>query len=135
MALRDYHGRTDLLRASRKRLSDARTLLSAGRLHSLGAAYMAGYAVECMIKAVAMEVYHCWTLQELAANLKIDERDIYTHGLEILLRHLPSYNRFIRSDVGRLHFAARVVQWRVSWRYNPLNWETEKARLFIESCE
>lgn len=96
---------------------------------------MGGYAVECTIKAVAMEAYNCWTLEALAARLKVDERTVYTHGLEALLRQLPAYMRFMRSDVGRLHFAARVVQWRVSWRYNPVNWPTPKASLFIDSCE
>lgn len=52
--------------AALKRLADARLLLSTRRNeYSRCAGYLAGYAVECKLKAVAMEVLDCWTLDEL----------------------------------------------------------------------
>jgi hypothetical protein len=135
VGLRDRHGRTDLRRAALKRLNDAKALLDAGPGHARGAAYLAGYAIECKLKAIAMEAFGCWTLQALADRLKVNEQDVYTHGLEALLRHLPLYNNFKRSPVWRTDFAARVNTWKVSWRYDPHDWSQSEAQDFVASVE
>ena len=66
MVRRDFQGRTDLHKAGLKRLGDAKALLRKGRARGRGAMYLAGYAVECKLKAIAMEIYDCWTLEQLA---------------------------------------------------------------------
>jgi HEPN domain-containing protein len=135
VALRDHHGRTDLRRAALKRLNDAKALLRVGKPHARGAAYLAGYAIECKLKAIAMEVFGCWTLEQLARRLRVTERDVYTHGLEALLRALPLYATLRRSQLWRSDFAGRVNQWRVSWRYDPHDADLEWARSFLEAAE
>jgi hypothetical protein len=78
-----------------KRLRDAQFLLGdepddphKRYSHARGAGYLAGYAIECKAKAIAMEVFDCWTLEELAASWDVDENQVYAHGLEAILRPL-----------------------------------------------
>ena len=49
--------------ASRQRLEDARVLLRASRWR--GSMYIAGYAVECLLKTKLMPIYDCKNLREL----------------------------------------------------------------------
>jgi hypothetical protein len=118
MAHREHDGWTDLRIAGIRRLDDAEALLDSGQAHGQGAAYLAGYAVECKLKCIAMEGLSCWTLTQLARKWKVDERDVYTHGLEYLVKRLPSYQRFRQSSVWPV-FVTRVSKWRPSWRYSP----------------
>ncbi len=111
MSRRDFHGRVDQRRAAAKRLADAERLLGrAGTAgwreqrgnHSRGAMYLAGYAVECKIKACMMEMYDCMTLAELTAKIEVNEAIIYQHGLEALLSLRPGWLAMLkRSDLGR----------------------------------
>jgi hypothetical protein len=94
--------------------------------------YIAGYAVECKLKAIAMEVNGCANLHELEQKWSGAERDIYAHGLESLARRLPLYNRFRDSDVWR-DFAGQVNRWRPSWRYDPADHPNRAAAEFIHS--
>lgn len=135
MVLSDHHGRTNLHRAALKRLNDAKALFRAGKTHTGGAAYLGGYAVECKLKAIAMEVYNCWTLDALARKWGVRDREVYTHGLEAILRHLPQYDRFKKSAVWRSAFSVYVNQWRVSWRYDPADWNDEKCDRFLTAVE
>lgn len=154
MAWKDYNGRTELRKASLKRLADAYALLGepllplkgrdlkrhqaacsvlrSGGNHAQGARYLGGYAVECRMKAIAMEVYGCWTLDELAKALGLDERDVYTHGLECLARYLPCFNRWRKSRDWR-DFAKHVNQWRPSWRYDPNDVPESTAKAFLDA--
>ncbi|HUS91270.1 MAG TPA: hypothetical protein VM695_05435 [Phycisphaerae bacterium] len=134
MTQRDYQGRTDLRKAALKRLGDAKVLLASSEPHGQGAMYLAGYAVECKVKAIAMEIHDCWTLEELAARWRVDEREVFTHGLECLVRRLPLYERLTRSSVWRA-FAGRVNRWRPSWRYSPRNVDARSAQTFVEAVE
>lgn len=131
---RKHSGRTDLRRAGRKRLQDASALLGSGRSHARGAAYLGGYAVECQLKAIAMEVFDCWTLEELAQEWEVDDRAVYTHGLEALVRRLSVYDRFRRSQAW-LDFARHVNRWRMHWRYDPHDWDVDAARTFLQAVE
>jgi hypothetical protein len=131
MGRREHSGLTDQRKAALKRKRDARALLERenGR-HARGAGYLGGYAVECKLKAIAMEIFHCWTLDELAQRLKVSEDLVYQHGLEAIAKHLPLYNRMQRSEIWR-DFAGLVNQWRPSWRYNPRDWSPQAARTFL----
>jgi hypothetical protein len=130
MSRRDHSGRTDLRKASIKRLADAKALLDHPENHALAAMYLAGYAVECKLKAVAMETFDCWTLGQLASRWDVSDADVYTHGLEVFARRLPMFNNLKRSNVWR-DFVVTVNQWRPSWRYNPRDASHEKANEFV----
>ncbi len=97
--------------------------------------YIAGYAVECKLKAIAMEIHRCLTLEDLAKKWKVDDRDVFTHGLECFAKRLPLYNRFRKSEVWG-DFAGKVNQWRPSWRYKPGEADAnmiERAKAFLEA--
>jgi len=115
-----------------KRLRDAEALLVAGDAHTRGAMYLGGYAIECKLKAVALEIYDCYTLRELAHRWRVHDSVVYTHGLEALAKRLPLYNRLVASAVWR-DFAGSVNQWGPAWRYNPYNPSREKAEVFLSS--
>lgn len=131
--LRKHSGLTDQRKAALHRKSDAKRLLEAGERHTRGAAYLGGYAIECKIKAIAMEIYDCWTLDQLATKWRVSDRDVYTHGLEALLARLPFYDRFRASQTWR--FFSVVNQWRPSWRYSPLPIGRERAGEFLQAVD
>ena len=77
-----------------------------------------------------MEVFGCWTLDQLARKWRVSEKEVYTHGLEVFVRRLPLYERFRTSTVWR-DFAGHVNRWRVDWRYDPSDWSEEAASTFL----
>ena len=143
MARVDYSGRTDQRKAAIRRLADAKTLVSEGAPHRQGGMYLAGYAIECRLKAIAMEVFGCWSLSELAAKWAVDDSEVYTHGLETLAARLPLYGNLQRSPVyGNLQrspvwrdFANYVNRWKPSWRYNPREPKETHAAAFMNAVE
>jgi hypothetical protein len=145
MAREEFNGVTKQRKAALKRLRDAQALLAldepdrrpdAKGRHGTGAMYLGGYAIECKIKAIAMEVHRCRTLAALATKLGLTEDEVYVHGLEALLLHLlPTlYGRLQRSPLWR-DFAGRVNTWRPAWRYDPRDRYNQVAAAFMRSVE
>jgi hypothetical protein len=140
MGREEYNGITSQSLAALKRLRDARKLLSAEPssrwlkakgLHARGAMYLAGYAIERKLKAAGMEIFGCHTLSELAVKLRVDEREVYTHGLEAIARRLPFWNRLRH---GRVYADFSLVNtWRPSWRYDPHDWPNSRASVFLSA--
>ena len=128
------HGRTDLRKAAWRRLRDAQALLHAGEAHTRAAMYLGGYVVECKLKAIGLEIYNCWTLDELASKWQVPDHEVYTHGLEAFARRLPLYNRLTWSGVW-LDFSGTLNQWRPSWRYNPRVVSITTASAFLDSVQ
>jgi hypothetical protein len=96
LSKKDFQGLTNIRRAGCRRLLDARALLTCEEPdeHAQCAKYLASYAVECKLKAMAMETFRCFTLAELAEKLQLDESDVFAHNLEKLAKHMRSmYNR------------------------------------------
>jgi len=132
---RPFNGVTALRLAGLKRRNDARKLLeSKDPNHARGAAYLAGYAIECKLKALALEVFRCWTLEQLAAKWDVSDRDVYSHGLEAFARRLPLWQRFRRGPAWKA-FAGKVNAWRPSWRYDHRNWTVEEAQKFLRAVD
>jgi hypothetical protein len=134
MAKADYSGRTEQRKAALRRLADAKCLVNEGTPHRRGGLYLAGYAIECKLKAIAMEVFGCWSLADLALKWDVDERDVYSHGLEPLAARLPLYGSLQRSPVWR-DFATYVNRWNPSWRYNPREPDESYAISFTNAVE
>jgi hypothetical protein len=141
MSRRTYDGVTEQRKAAFKRLLDAEALLSEKAsddwrrrkgAHARGAMYLAGYAIECKLKSEAMEIYHCRTLAQLARKWDVDDRDVYTHGLETMGRRLPFWSNLLRSPV-RDDFRGQVNLWRPSWRYDPEDSVNGRALSFIQA--
>jgi len=77
-----------------------------------------------------MEIHRCHRLTELKERLGLTDEEIYTHGLEVLIKSvLPdgTYRRMMQSEAGRL-FRTQVNRWRVSWRYDGRDWNLQQAR-------
>jgi len=134
MSRRDFHGRTDLRKAALKRKADARKLLAGGPEHLRGAMYLGGYAIECKLKAVAMEIYDCDTLRDLAGAWQAKESEVYSHGLEALIEQLPFRSRFYSSEVSQ-DFVRHVNHWKPSWRYDPSSATQQQAEQFLDSVD
>lgn len=129
-----YSSPEDQRKAALRRRADARRLLEAGANHTRGAMYLAGYAIECKIKAVAMERFRCRTLASLAQKWKVDDREVYTHNLEVLLGRLGVLDRLKASPVG-MDFRFQVNRWRTSWRYDRHNPTLPQANAFLDAVD
>jgi hypothetical protein len=143
MSLHEFSKIADQRKAAFKRLRDAVKLLDRRDhidwpdqkgLHSRGAMYLAGYAIECKLKAIAMEVFRCRNLKELQRKWSVTEQDVFTHGLESIAMRLPVYHRFRKSDVWK-DFAGQVNRWRPAWRYDPDDHQNKSAAAFIEAVQ
>ncbi len=91
-----YTGISEQAKASKHRLDDAWALFNAARWR--GAMYMAGYAVECLLKTKLMRIYSCLNLRELEEELQrrgvlTHHATVFTHHLELLLRLTQSFER------------------------------------------
>lgn len=131
----EFSGRTDLRKAAAKRRADAWALYEAGEDHLKAAMYLAGYAIECKLKAIAMETFSAWTLRELADIWSIPEGDVFSHGLEALVERLPLRSNMRSNGAIWKDFAGRVNGWRPSWRYDPHRVSREKAAEFLHSVD
>jgi hypothetical protein len=133
---RGNDGRTDLWKAAIHRRADAWALLGSGPGHARGATYLGGYAIECRLKAVAMEIYGSRTLRGLAERLKVGEDEVYTHGLEALLNHMPQTLREnLRSTDEVWRAFTAVNRWRPSWRYEPHPFDARDAKDFLKAVD
>lgn len=136
MSRRQHDGLSDLRRAAARRKADAwKLLLLGGCEHTRGAVYLGGYAVECKLKAVAMEIFGCHSLTELGRRLHLPDRDIYTHGLEASGQRLPIWKRFKGDHRVWGDFVGAVNHWRPHWRYNPYQPRLDEARAFLNSVD
>ena len=132
-----HDGVSELAGASRQRLADAKVLLNASQWR--GAMYMAGYAVECLLKTRLMHIYDCKNLRELEDLLRQRSilpanRTVFTHQLEDLLRLTPGYNRLMRNRE-MLPLFNKVNQWTPNWRYISKPTNRREATEFMTSIE
>ncbi len=89
MARNHFIGVREQLKSSIHRLDDAKALLDASRWR--GAMYLAGYSIECLLKAKLMKIFDCQNLLDLEDELQrrhllAANATIFTHQLESLVR-------------------------------------------------
>lgn len=85
MSRYQYTGRTEQTKAALKRLIDARSLQSQKRWR--GAMYLAGYSIECKLKARLMKMYDIDKLEQLEEEIerRVGHRvNVFTHSIELL---------------------------------------------------
>jgi hypothetical protein len=116
-----FIGVTEQSKASVHRREDAHALLNATRWG--GAMYMAGYSIECLLKAKLMRMCACGNLRDLEAELQrggllAEHATIFTHQLEILLRLAGALDR-LRQNIELWPLFNIVNRWIPAWRYNP----------------
>lgn len=135
MAQYEFGGRTDQAKAALKRWTDAKRLRDSRRWR--GAMYLAGYAIECKLKARLMEMYNVSHLDGLEAEL--DRRfgrsvDLRTHSIEYLLEFTQARQRLDANECALQAFR-QCNKWSVNWRYNPDDGSREKCDAFFEEIE
>lgn len=119
MAKDETSGVTAQRKASHQRRIDAEALIAAKRW--LGAMYLAGYAVECLLKAKLMQRFRCVDLSDLERRLRekrlMGRADtIFSHQLFFLLRLTGAQDRLRMNREAWLAFTT-VNQWVPAWRY------------------
>lgn len=133
MAKKDFSGRTSQAKAGLKRLKDAKRLRDRGGWR--GSMYLAGYYIECKLKARLMEMFDIWTLEDL--ERKLSQRTgkpikAFTHNIEILMTHAEALGRM---DNNARRSFAKCNRWRPEWRYDPGEGTRDECEAFIEAVE
>ena len=123
--------------ASRQRLEDAKVLLRASRWR--GSMYIAGYAVECLLKTKLMQIYDCKNLRDLEWELQrrfilSTHRTVFTHQLADLLKLAPGSDR-LKQNRELWPLFNNVNRWTPNWRYTPKLAARPEATEFITSVE
>lgn len=132
-----YQGVREQAGASRQRLEDASVLLNASRWRC--SMYVAGYAVECLLKTKLMQIYNCRSLTELETELHrrsiLAENDtIFMHQLDKLIKLVPGHNRILRNR-GLLPVFNVINRWTPQWRYSNNQSDRQEATEFMTSVE
>lgn len=101
--------------------------------------YIAGYAVECLLKTKLMQIYDCKNLRELDdALLRRSVLPVgsttFIHQLETLFKLTPSYHRLQQNqDIWSLFNV--VNRWAPKWRYVSKQTTRDEASFFIDAVE
>lgn len=132
-----YSGITEQTKASVHRLDDARALLREQRWR--GSMYLAGYAVECQLKAKLMQIYNTKNLFELETELQrrgtlTATATIFTHHLELLLELTQGLARLRQNSTLWPQFTM-VNRWVPAWRYTSDLSNRRNAESFLEAVE
>jgi HEPN domain-containing protein len=115
-----FQGISDQEKAGKHRMADAEALFAEKRWR--GSMYLAGYAVECLLKARLMRKFGCRHLDELEGELHRrrllpEHQTVFTHELEILMGCAGALAR-LRQDRSSWQTFNFVNQWVPAWRYN-----------------
>ncbi|MEQ8788762.1 MAG: HEPN domain-containing protein [Pirellulaceae bacterium] len=135
---RDYFiGITEQLKCGVHRLDEARALFDADRWR--GAMYLAGYSIECLLKAKLMQMFNCSNLHGLEEelqrrNLLAANATIFTHQLEVLLRLANGLDR-LRQNPMLWPLFNIVNRWIPAWRYNPDLANAEDAEDYLDAVD
>jgi HEPN domain-containing protein len=136
--LRDlFYGVSEQSKAGKHRMDDARALLNAA--HWRGAMYLAGYAVECLLKTKLMRMFDCRHLRELEEELQrrgmlAVQATVFTHQLELLLRLTAATDR-LRQNQEYWRLFNMVNRWVPAWRYTADMSNSDDAKDFLEAVE
>ena len=130
-----FSGVTEQGKASIHRLDDAEILLENSRWR--GAMYLAGYAVECLLKKKLMMRFSCRTLESL--DRELSRRDllpsrmsVFTHSFEPLFQLCDGTAR-LKHDAKTWRTFVRVNKWIPAWRYSSVPTSENEARTFVSA--
>lgn len=137
MNLRElYGGISEVRKAALHRMVDAQAAFNATRWRAC--MYLAGYGVECQLKAALMKMHGCFNLKELA-ELLIDKdviegpKEVYTHSLEKLLALTGRVDAVRANETVVRHFSV-VNRWIPAWRYTADLSGSDEAEQFLEAA-
>jgi hypothetical protein len=139
MAKKPFSGVSDQSKVAHHRRDDAQALLQQERWR--GAMYMAGYAIECTIKAKLMKVFKKRTLEDLEVELKRrglipDRTSLFDHRIELYMRASGRLDTLKGKGKEPLWQSFNVAnQWLPSWRYNPDQSNRPDAEDFLSAVD
>jgi hypothetical protein len=116
------YDRRILLGASRQRLEDAKTLVSAQRW--AGAMYLGGYAIECSLKSLLCHLENTDNLEN-TPTCQNNRRWIITHNLANLYQ-IPGIRRIIQQFIAMDR--SKSNKNISAWHYIVNNWQTNELR-------
>ena len=101
--------------------------------------YLAGYAVECLLKAKLMQKFGSRNLSELEQEMQRRgilpvAATVYSHQLEGLLRLAGGWERG-RQDASTRRAFAHANQWLPAWRYTADLSHAGEAERFLSSVD
>lgn len=123
------NGRSEMSKAALHRRKDAGVLLAQHRF--LGAMYLAGYAIECKLKAKLIYQLRVLTLEELEHKMGAALR---IHNLEELASNLMGWKQALTQSKFKRNWS-HVRVWSVTWRYDREVSDPAKAEKFIASVD
>jgi HEPN domain-containing protein len=109
-----------------QRFEDAQILLRNAR--TTGAVYLAGYAVECILKVLLLESVPISRRRHVVASF----RGTKAHDFEWIRNELRSRNVLLPGEIGRA--LATVRTWSVDLRYVAANWAQADAQAFLTAA-
>ncbi|MCO6457219.1 MAG: HEPN domain-containing protein [Pirellulaceae bacterium] len=116
-------------RAGKQRFEDARLLLHQAE-RTTGAIYLAGYGVECLLKALILSVVPAAQRQAMEANF----RGARAHNYDWLkARYFENRGAQFPTEVSKAF--ALVNTWDTEWRYRAGTAPRRDAEAFLESAE
>lgn len=132
-----FYGVTEQAKAGKHRMDDARALMRQDRWR--GAMYLAGYSVECLLKAKLMQKFDCRHLRELESELQRrgvlpGHATVFTHQLEILIRLAQRLDR-LRQNAPLWQDFNIANRWLPAWRYAANLSRREDAEDFLDAVE
>jgi HEPN domain-containing protein len=132
-----FYGVSEQGKAGKHRLEDALALLEKDRWR--GAMYMAGYAVECLLKTKLMRIFDCRHLRELEEELQRRgalpaTETVFTHQLEFLIRLTQALDRLRHNRDLWLSYTI-VNSWIPAWRYTADRSNRKDAEDFLSAVE
>jgi len=119
--------RTDLQKLANSRIREAQILFKAEEYS--GAYYLAGYAVECALKACVAKGVKRYDFPEKGLSDKV-----FTHDLETLLKHSKSSAELEAESKANPRFAACwdvVIKWSEASRYTI--WTRNQAEALLDA--
>lgn len=136
---------SDYVRVAPRHVADAYKLLEpsssdgtpadATTRHLAGARYIAGYAVECALKAYLINYTATGSFSEARAALKKRGVDVYAGFVHELTRLLNASNLDTSADPAIASQFGICAVWTTDWRYDPNISLTETdARDFVDAA-
>jgi len=102
--------------------------------------YLAGYSIECKLKARLMEMYNLDRLEQL--EVEIERRlqhpvSVFTHSIEVLFDFTGARARLLANPKSQLVLQAYHLcnTWKPAWRYKPDEGSQNDCDSFLEAVE
>lgn len=100
--------------------------------------YLAGYSIECKLKARLMEMYEIDRLEQLEDELarrSAARTSVFTHSIEVLFGLTGARERLLNDPRRPTALLAyhRCNAWKPAWRYRPDDGSEDACNAFIDA--